>query len=188
MLRCFIAIEIPGAIRSALADLQAELRGCNADIRWVKPDNIHLTLRFLGEVEEHRIDGIVSALQTVSGGHTQFSTEVRGLGLFPNTRSPRVLWSDVIDTGPLTGLQSGTEAAMAAIGFTPEKRRFSPHLTLGRFTSVRGKECIYRRIDAHRDESLGHIDVKSLSLIRSDLTPAGAKYTKVAGAPLRRTT
>jgi 2'-5' RNA ligase len=187
-LRCFIAIEIPGAIRDALADLQMELRECNADIRWVKPDNIHLTLRFLGDVGEHRLDGIVSALAKVSGRYEQFSLQVKGLGLFPNMRSPRVLWSDVIDEGSLAQLQDETEAAMAAIGFIPEKRRFSPHLTLGRFRSAGGKDCINKGIDAHRNEGLGYMDVTSVVLMKSDLTPRGAKYSKISEAFLRSTT
>jgi 2'-5' RNA ligase len=186
-LRCFIAIEIPGVIRAALAELQTELRECNADIRWVKPDNIHLTLRFLGDVDEHRVDSIVSALADVSGRHEQFRLQVKGLGLFPNTRSPRVLWSDVIDEGPLARLQEEIEAAMAGIGFVPEKRRFSAHLTLGRFKSASGKDCINRGIEARGNEAPGNMDVISVVLMQSDLTPRGAKYSKISEAFLGRT-
>jgi len=183
-LRSFIAIELPLAIRSALAELQRELRRCNADIRWVKPDNIHLTLKFLGEVREDRIDGIVKGIRDVCGRYGHFRLEVRDLGVFPNRRSPRVLWVDVSGDGLLAGLQRDIEEAMALAGFKAEKRGYTPHLTIGRFRSLKEKDHLFERISQLSDNSLGFMDVKSLALMRSDLGPGGAKYTRVAELPL----
>jgi 2'-5' RNA ligase len=183
-LRSFIAIELPLAIRSALAELQQELKMCNADIRWVKPDNIHLTLKFLGEVKEGRIDGIVKGNRDVCGRYGRLRLEVRGLGVFPNRRSPRVLWVDVTGDGMLAGLQRDIEGAMALEGFKKEKRGYTPHLTMGRFRSLREKDHLFERIDQLSDNSLGFMDVKSVALMRSDLGPAGAEYTRIAELPL----
>ena len=183
-LRSFIALELPLTIRSALAELQQELKRCNADIRWVKPDNIHLTLKFLGEVKEDRIDGIIKAVRDVCDRYGQLRLEVRGLGVFPNRRSPRVLWVDVPDDGLLAGLQKDIEEAMALAGFKSEKRGYTPHLTIGRFRSLKEKDHLLERIGQFSDNSLGYIDVKSVALMRSDLGPAGAVYTRIADLPL----
>ena len=179
-MRSFIAIELPLAIRSALAELQQELKGCNADIRWVKPDNIHLTLKFLGEVEEGRIDGIAHGISDVCRRHGLLRLEVRGLGVFPDRRAPRVLWVDVHDDGLLGGLQREIEGAMVLAGFKAERRSYAPHLTIGRFRSLRDKAYILERIGQISEKSLGFMDVKSAALMRSDLTPAGAEYSRLA--------
>ena len=157
---------------------------CNADIRWVKPDNIHLTLKFLGEVKEDRIDGIVKGIRDVCGRYGRLRLEVCGLGVFPNRRSPRVLWVDVTGDGMLAGLQRDIEKAMALEGFKKEKRGYTPHLTMGRFRSLREKDHLFERIDQLSDNSLGFMDVKSVALMRSDLGPAGAEYTRIAELPL----
>jgi len=183
-LRSFIAIELPLSIRSALVELQQELKGCNADIRWVKPDNIHLTLKFLGDVTEGRIDEIIEGTREVCGRHCQKGLEVRGLGVFPNRRSPRVLWVDVIGDGQLSGLQSDIEDAMSRAGFKKEKRGYTPHLTIGRFRSLKDKDQLFERITKLSNSSLGFMVVKSVALMRSDLSPAGAKYTRIAELPL----
>lgn len=185
--RAFIAIETPETVRSALAELQRELRDCRADIRWVNPDNIHLTLKFLGDIEEKRIDRIVAGIRGSCKGNDPFRLEVRGLGLFPNLRSPRVLWADVLEEGSLTGLQGRIEDAMDLLGFKSEKRRYSPHLTVGRFRSQKGKDRIFQGIEQHNRESFGTINVHTVTLMKSRLEPAGAVYSRLAVVPLRRT-
>jgi RNA 2',3'-cyclic 3'-phosphodiesterase len=184
-LRSFIAIELPERVRSAISELQQELKKCKADIRWVKPDNIHLTLKFLGDTDEKSLDSIVEATKAACSGYGRFDLETRGVGVFPDMRAPRILWVGISDNDSLTGLQKSIEDGLAALGFTPEKRRFRPHLTLGRFISSSGKEGLYDKIEEHKDISPGLIEVKSLFLIKSELTPYGAEYTKIAGIDLK---
>ena len=184
-MRSFIAIKLPLKIRAALTELQQELKKCNADIRWVKPDNIHLTLKFLGEFKEERVKSIVDGLKDVCGRHEKLSLDVKGIGVFPNRRSPRVLWVDILGDELLAGLQRDIEKAMSLAGFKAEKRRFTAHLTIGRFRSLREKDLFLNKIDLLADNSLGFMEVMSVALMRSDLSPAGAEYTSLAEVPLK---
>lgn len=178
-MRCFIAIEVAEKVKTALAELQKELKGCNADIRWIKPENIHLTLKFLGNVDEKLLDKIKSKLKDTCNRYNGFSLEIKGMGISPDKRRPRVLWVDIRDNNSLTGLQRDIEEGMASIGFKKEDRRFSPHLTIGRFRSSAGIEALYDKIQLHKDDSFGLIDVKSVSLMESRLKPSGAEYTRI---------
>ena len=184
-MRSFIAIELPEGVKSALAELRQELKKCNADIRWVKPDNVHLTLKFLGDIDEKSLDMIIEATKAACTGYSGFDLEARGVGVFPDMRAPRVLWVGISDNDSLTGLQKDIENGLAAIGFSSEKRRFRPHLTLGRFKSSSGKEGLYDKIEEYKNISQGLIEVTSLFLIKSELTPSGAKHTKITGIDLK---
>lgn len=184
-MRSFIAIELPERVKSALTELQRELKQCKADIRWVKSDSIHLTLKFLGDIDDKIIDRIVEATKAACIGYGRFDLETRGVGMFPDARAPRVLWVGISDNDSLTGLQKSIEDDLAELGFSLEKRRFRPHLTLGRFRSSFGKEGLYDKIEENKDISLGLIEVKSIFLIKSELTPSGAEYTKIAGIDLK---
>lgn len=180
-MRSFIAIELPETVSAALAEFQQEFKKCGADVRWIKPDNIHLTLKFLGNIDEKNIDEIVKIIKEVCIKYNMFTLEVRGIGVFPNIKSPRVLWVGINGNGVLAELQREIEDGMASLGFESESRRFTPHLTLGRFRSSMGKKNLFDKIELHKNDSFGLIEVKSISLMRSDLNPAGARYTKIAG-------
>jgi 2'-5' RNA ligase len=184
-LRSFIAIELPEAVKSALAELQQEFKKCGVDVKWVKPDNIHLTLKFLGNIEEKNVERIVKIIEGICSKYKVFSLEVKGTGVFPNIRSPRVLWVGIERNSLLTKLQRDVEDEMASIGFEREDREFIPHLTLGRFKSSIGKEGLMEEIELHRNDTFGLIDVRSLSLMKSDLKPSGAEYTRIAEAFLK---
>jgi len=184
-LRSFIAIELPDGVKSALAELRQELKKCKADIRWVKPDNIHLTLKFLGDTDEKIIGSIAEAVKTACIGYKKFTLEIKGVGVFPDIRAPRVLWAGISDNDSLTGLQKSIEDGLVKLGYAVERRRFRPHLTLGRFKSSSGKEDLYDKIEEHKNISLGFMEVKSIFLIKSDLAPSGAEYTKIAGIELK---
>ncbi|MBI5674500.1 MAG: RNA 2',3'-cyclic phosphodiesterase [Nitrospirae bacterium] len=185
-LRSFIAIELPEKVKSAISELQQELKKRKADIRWVKPESIHLTLKFLGDTDEKILDRIVEAIKAACGGYGRFNLETKGVGVFPDMRAPRVLWLGISDNDSLTGLQKSIEDGLAKLGFSPEKRRFRPHLTIGRFKSSFGKEGLYDKIEELKDISLGLIEVQSIFLIKSELNPSGAKYTKIAGIDLKK--
>lgn len=183
-MRCFIAIELPERVKSVLTGIEEELKKSKADVRWVEPNNIHLTLKFLGNVKEERIQKIIDAMERVCSSYNSFNLEVRGVGMFPNSKSPRVLWVGIENNSILTALQAGIEKEMAKMGFKPEERGFKAHLTLGRFKSSTGKESLFDAIKLHEKDSVGAIDVRSISLIRSDLHPTGARYSKIVEVAL----
>lgn len=185
-LRSFIAIELPEAVRTALSEFQRELQKCGADVRWVKPQGIHLTLKFLGEISEKDAHRITGAIEGTVKHYSCFNLRIRGAGVFPNRKSPRVLWTGAEESATLQGLQREIEDAMSALGFEKEDRRFSPHLTLGRFRSTFGKEPLMEQLELNKDRDLGYINVEAVSFMKSELGPSGAKYTKLAEALLRK--
>jgi len=178
-LRSFIAIELPESVRTALSVLQQDLKTCGADVRWVKPEGIHLTLKFLGEVKDKDVDRIVEILEGTCKEYSTFHLEINRIGTFPGKRSPRVLWVGISGDETLAALKRKIDDRMSSLGFEKEERPFSPHLTLGRFKSSAGKEAMMQRVDSLKDSSVGKIEVTSISLMRSDLGPAGATYTKI---------
>ena len=183
-MRSFIAIELPDTVKSALLSLQQKLKTCGADVRWVRPEGIHLTLKFLGDIEDKLVDRIIETLKGTCIKFKTFSCEVRGIGVFPTARAPRVLWAGIADHDALTLIQQEIDIGMSSLGFERENRKFTAHLTLGRFRSSEGKIALLDKIEAHKELTLGIIDVNHISLMRSELGPAGAKYARIAEIPL----
>lgn len=178
--RTFIAIELPESIQSALADIQGDLKGSDADVRWVRPENIHLTLKFLGAVQENVVSSITEILRKVSANYGPFGLTVSGVGVFPHGRSPRVIWVGINESSVLTDLQAAVEGKLEPLGFEREKRTFRAHLTLGRVKSSRGKRALMERAERYGGREFGSFDVETISLMESKLNPGGAKYTRVA--------
>ncbi len=178
MIRSFLAIELPKAILKKITEIQGDLRSCHADVRWVSPEKIHLTLKFFGNIEEARIEPIIRVIED-SIRHTQvFPIRVKGTGAFPHWKNPRVIWMGLVDEkGVLIPFQKQLEMELKGIGFEPEGRAFQPHLTLGRVNSSRGKEELIRRMEKYREENSGEISVERVILFKSDLKPTGAIYT-----------
>jgi 2'-5' RNA ligase len=183
-LRSFIAIELPETVKSALAELQQELKKCGADIRWIKLASIHLTLKFLGNIEDKVVENIVKVIKGTCEKYSEFNLDIKGVGVFPNIKSPRVIWVGVNSNTAISGLQNEIEGGMSSLGFERENRKFTPHLTLGRFRSYQGKASLVDKIESYKDTTFGIMDVNSVSLIKSDLSPAGAKYTRLANVAL----
>jgi 2'-5' RNA ligase len=179
-LRCFIAIELPDSVKSSLSRLQDELKKCNADIRWVNPGNVHLTLKFLGNIKEEMLQTIINGIEKVCRSRNPFNLEIKGIGMFPNAKSPRVLWLDVENNSLIMSLQADIEKEMGKAGFKQEERKFKAHLTIGRFRSSSGREDIFKAVSAHEKDSFGIINVNSMSLMKSDLNPDGARHTMIA--------
>jgi 2'-5' RNA ligase len=153
------------------------------DVAWVARDNVHLTLKFLGAVELERVDAIAGALAGAAAGCHGFDLTVRGLGAFPTPRRPRVLWAGV-DQGAaqVAALARRVDEALVALGFAPEPRAFTAHATLGR---LRVPQAEARLIEAlARGGTFGRQRVDRLVLMRSRLSPHGARYTELAEAPL----
>jgi len=176
-LRSFVAVEIPSSIRQALGALQAKLRG-SGEVKWVRPESIHLTLKFLGEIQPEAVAEIRETLGEVTRRHEPFSVRVSGVGCFPGLSQPRVVWVGLSgDGGRLRSLQGDVESAMERLGFPKEERPFRPHLTLGRVRSPRGRDLLVARIRALEETELGEFTVRSVVQFQSELHPSGARYT-----------
>ncbi len=178
MIRSFLAIEIPRTIQKGIEEVQRELKSSRADVRWVSPDKIHLTLKFFGNIDESKIDLIVKSIEGPTGASTPFPLKVRGVGAFPHLKNPRVIWIGLVDGQEvLVYFQRQLERELEKIGFKPEERAFHPHLTLGRMKSGKGREALAGKMEEHRDEELGDFLVEKAVLFKSELRPTGPIYT-----------
>lgn len=179
-MRSFIAIELPEAIQELLSELSARLRESGANASWVRPGNIHLTLRFLGEVDEDGLDRLAEVLSERYTSVSPFPLSVRGIGAFPNLRRPSVIWAGVGPVeGALTEVQAAAEAAAQAIGLPEESKSFHPHLTLARLRLPRGIEPLLARLQDEKDFSGGDFIANAVSLFSSELTPRGSIYRRL---------
>lgn len=183
-IRAFIAIELPAELKLELDRLQAQLKsGVALPVKWVEPGNIHLTLKFLGNINANKVGEITSAMEEAARTVSPFHIEVKGLGVFPNLNRVQVVWAGLKgDIDKLTRLQRNIESNLAESGFTPEKRAFSSHLTLAR---VRNHACLDERqslgrlITSTGFEAVHAIEVIAVSLMKSQLTRDGAIYSRL---------
>ena len=184
-IRSFIAIEIPRELKTKLEGVQRELRRTEADVKWVRPEAIHLTLKFLGSIRPEDVEKIFRAVAPVIALWEPFEIRIQGMGCFPSPRNPRVVWVGV-DRGKesLSSLQQEVEKKMAELSFPPEDRPFSPHLTLGRVRSPRGKADLSQALESRKGLELGGFQAKEVILFRSERKPTGAVYTKLKEFPL----
>lgn len=177
-MRSFIAIEIPQDIKRALGGVLEELRRIYCDVKWVEPGSVHLTLKFLGEIDPGRVPEIKEALKKTFEDHRPFSLIAEGLGAFPRLESPRVVWVGLRgDLEKLAALQKDVEKTLGLLGFPREDRPFKPHLTLGRMRSQKGREALVKRLRDMSSRTLGSFHVDCVAQFRSELLPTGAKYT-----------
>jgi len=178
LIRSFLAIELPKPILKKIEEVQGDLRSTHADVRWVNPEKIHLTLKFFGNIEESRIDPIFKSIEEPIRNTLPFSLKVQGVGAFPNLKNPRVIWMGLVDGREiLVSFQKQIETQFEEIGFQSEDRPFHPHLTLGRMKSSRGKEELVGRMERHKEEEFGDLQVERMVLFKSDLRPTGPIYT-----------
>jgi 2'-5' RNA ligase len=187
MIRAFIAIDIPEDVRAAIEETQARLKQAlvGVKISWTKVANLHLTLQFLGNVEEAVIDPIKSALRLAAAQQQPFELSVRGAGAFPDEKRPHVVWVGCEDTGNrLQALARAVQDAMQPLGFASERREFSGHLTLGRVKSPRPDAALTRAIDSLKDTSFGTLRAETIHLFESQLHPEGSRYTKLSSHAL----
>ena len=192
MLRAFIASEVPTAIQDAIGVASSGLRArSNAGlVRWVPLRNIHLTLKFLGDVSVSSLELIRKMLATEAPKYPAFDLVVEGLGAYPNVRRPRIVWAGVTAPDELRLLQAGIEAAAVRLGYASEDRAYSPHLTIGRVRrnpSTTDLGALAGELASSRAGTLGRLRVDAIHVFRSDLHPTGAVYTKLFGARLDAT-
>jgi 2'-5' RNA ligase len=188
--RCFIAIELPDEVRAGLARLQAQLKsGDQPGVKWVDPYGIHLTLKFLGNVDVNRIDPITAAMGEAAQGVSPFPLKVEGLGVFPNLRRVQVVWVGVSgEVDRLAQLQQRLESNLAGLGFAPESRRFTPHLTLARLrdrASLDERQRFGQLIAGTKFEAAYSFQVDAIRLMRSQLTREGAIYSRISSVELK---
>ena len=191
IIRAFIATAISPMAREALEDTIGRLRQeIPGGVTWVRPEGIHLTLKFLGNVRRDESERLMSVVGELAAGHGPFTLGLSGLGMFPNGRRPRVLWAGLTgDLGALASLQQTVEDAAARIGWSPEARPFSPHLTLGRVRRDVSEAALGRISAAVSVAATPDVlpwSVDSVQLMRSVLHPSGAEYTVLTSVPLGR--
>jgi 2'-5' RNA ligase len=190
VIRAFIAIELPLEIHQRLDQVISQLKQRLGDsaIRWVPAENIHLTLKFLGDVSEANLEMLKKILQTESSGCPNFEISVGGLGAYPNAHNPRVIWVGVEAPSDLNNLQRAIETATERLGYTKEERPFSPHLTLGRVSrnaTPRDAHLIGEVLETNKVGFLGAAHIDTVHLFKSDLKPTGSVYTKMYTASLK---
>jgi 2'-5' RNA ligase len=178
-MRLFVALDLPDAVRSALADLIAQLKSKSRSARWVRPESMHLTLKFLGETDLQKLDSIRAALARIHSSQP-IELHFRALGFFPNEFKPRVLWTAVVASPNLFELAAALEAALEPLGFLRESRNFVPHLTLARIHSPKGIENLVRAADALKSYDFGSARESEFHLFESVLKRSGAEYKKLA--------
>jgi 2'-5' RNA ligase len=185
MIRAFLAIELPDSLRVGLAQVQEELKRSRADVRWVPVGNIHLTLKFFGNVPEDEIDPLARAARDAAAETAPLQLQVTNAGAFPSPNAPRVVWLGLGgDVLPLTQLYYRLEKAFATLGYLPEGRAFNPHLTLGRVKSPANRERLARLLAKLPPVDWPPFTVKELILFQSVLSPKGSKYTPLKVIPL----
>lgn len=181
-MRSFIAI---GFSNEKIEEVLRELAGVQADIKLVEPQNTHITLKFLGEIDEARVEEIYRAMKKSFEPFSKFNVSIQGLGAFPSTNYMRVVWAGFKDNREkLIELQRALDSNLSLLNFKKEKR-FEPHLTIGRVKSRRGKEELKAFVLKHRDTDFGSFSVDKIELKKSTLTPKGPIYSTVKACELK---
>ena len=177
-MRVFIAVELSESIRSAIVQVQSRLRGTEDKIKWADPSLTHVTLKFLGEIKKEKLGAVTEVTQKIAQKFSPFLIQIKGAGAFPTLSSPRVIWLGVDRGGTnLEKIASELENHLAKNGFSKEKRKWTPHLTLGRVKLLVEPEKLSGLILGAKEVVAGEMDVREISVIESRLTPSGPIYT-----------
>ena len=173
--RGFIAIDIPSSQK--IIELSNQIKNSGANVKLVELENIHITLKFLGDTEEQYIDKIEEKMKESIEGVGSFDIKLINAGVFPNTNYVKVMWIGIKDDGELSKITSVINEKLTSLGFEKEKRGFSPHLTIARVRSARNKEKLVEIIKKYREVEFTTVKVDSIKLKKSELTPKGPIYT-----------
>jgi RNA 2',3'-cyclic 3'-phosphodiesterase len=183
-MRTFFAIDLDPGLKAALLELVSTLERKGADVRWVRPQGLHLTLKFLGEVGPASLPAVAEAVRKAAAEHRSFPLVLHGTGTFPGGSRPRVLWAGVREVPELMGLQEAVEAGLDKEGYPREARPFHPHLTLGRVRGPSRVSAAVRELDKHRETDFGEMTVRTVAMFESLLRPQGAEYRIAEEFPL----
>jgi 2'-5' RNA ligase len=177
-MRTFIAIELDEKIKAAISEFIRKLDRGDRHIRWIKPQGMHLTLKFLGDITREKMTDVQSVLNKIAKGHPSFQLSLVGTGTFPPGRKfPRVLWIGVKENSTLLEIQSRLEQEFEKIHFPKEQRKFHPHLTLGRVKNPYNLESMLSILEKNKEREFGEMTVSYIKLFLSTLKPSGAEYT-----------
>ena len=184
-LRTFIALPVPGHVTGFLKQTQDRLRPLIAGVRWVPAANVHLTLKFLGDVDPAMVPEIVSGMEAAARSVPSFALSAKAVGVFPNRRKARVIWVGLAgERKPLDTLHHSLESGLAGLGFKPEHRAFRAHLTIGRIRRRPNPETLARSLEPFASAVSEPFEVDQMRLYQSVLKPTGAEYTLLHTAPL----
>ena len=190
LLRAFIAVELPLEIRKTVCAATSKLRNeIETLVRWVPIENMHLTLKFLGDVSPSNLELLAQMLRAEMDLFSCFDLRLNGIGSFPNLKRPRVIYIGMQAPAALEALQRGIESASSRLGYGAEERGFSPHLTIGRVkqnVTATEQQAIRRALEDTKIDSLGTARVNSVELFKSDLKPTGSVYTRLYSASLKK--
>ena len=187
-IRSFIAIEVPQPLLARMGEIQRELRRMETGVNWVRPEGIHLTLKFLGSVSTEELEKLARGIGPLVAARNPFELRIHGLGCFPSSRSPRVIWVGIDrGSGEVSSLQKAIEDTAAEAGFPREERPFKPHLTLGRVRTPIGRSSFIPEMEKHKEVEIGTFLAQDVYLFKSELKPSGAVYTKLQTFPMGRT-
>lgn len=186
-IRTFIALAVPGRIAGELKELQQELAADHDGVKWMAEKELHLTLLFLGEVDELELVPVCRAVKKIAARHSSFALDVAGMGGFPNKRRPKVLWAGIAGEGhdALLELHAELEAALMELGcYRREERAYTPHLTLGRISSEERDEAWAPVFTKHADWNAGTFTVSEVLIMASELRRSGPEYAIMGRGPL----
>ena len=178
-------LEIPGDVKQAVGQAQAQFKATGLSFRWVHPNAMHLTLKFLGDVLQSDVDGIVRVMEQCTAGFAPMSFSAKGFGAFPNFSKARVLWTGLTgDTASLGRMAATLAEGLESLGFEAEKKRFSAHITLGRAKGNISPQALLQAVDQAGSFETKTFTVDRITLFKSDLRPTGAVYSALAHASL----
>jgi len=185
-IRSFLAFELPDDIKTVVTRVSGEIRKSSLDVRWVRPEFIHLTVVFMGDIESEQIAPMGASLGVVCSQHSPFTISLKPMGCFPNIRNPRVIWLGIDgDLERMSRFRDDLQHALSPFGIKEEERAFRPHLTLGRFRMLGKRQTELEQLLAkYKELSSPAHSLSELVLFRSDLKPGGAVYTKMWSWPL----
>ena len=187
MIRAFIAIIPPTTLQQTMAEIRQVFQRLSLPWRWVPPDHIHLTLRFLGNVPDESVISLLQAIEQASQGQTAFPLRARALGCFPHPARPRVLWVGLDDPSQALGrLNERLIAALTPLGFPPEDRPFHPHLTLARVQNRSPSSQLLPMLQTYQNRDFGEFLVTHIYLVKSQLQRGGSLYTILRSVTLQR--
>jgi len=189
MLRTFIAIDFTEAVISKIGKIIEYFKTQTPSdaLKWISTENLHLTIKFLGEIREDRLNQVKTILSDVITGQPAFSIGIEGLGMYPNKHHPRVIWLGITNNDTLTDIHAILDRAFTAVGVNPDKREYTPHATIARVNRHINPETVKEigeSLSQFKVDSLGHIKVEEIILYKSELTPNGAIYSPLTSIAL----
>jgi 2'-5' RNA ligase len=185
-IRSFLAFELPPEIKTMVTRVYEDARRSNLDVRWVRPEGIHLTVVFLGNIQAGDLEALGNEVGRVCSDFSSFQIALEGIGCFPNPRNPRVIWLGLVGHIERMALfRDRLQEPLLAFGVKEERRSFKPHLTLGRFKKpLKDQPPLLKLMEKHKDLTSPAFPLHELVLFKSDLNPGGAVYTKMLSWPL----